>query len=410
MNSLAHENTQHVVVVGAGHAGGSVVAFLRQFGFKGNITLIGDEGLLPYHRPPLSKAWLKGEVNGAGLALKQASFYTEQDVDLELGRKVVGIERDSSSVVLDNGERVSYDYLILATGASARTLAIEGVDAPNVLTLRNAQDAELLRTAIRPGKHLVIVGGGYIGLECAATARFLGAEVTVLERTSRLLGRAASWVISNYLQEYHESRGVHFELEVDISAIDHQSDSACVVLSDGRRIPCDTVLIGVGAIPSVELAATAGLACRNGVIVSTTCLTSDPKIYAIGDMARRHHPRHGDIRLESVPNAMEQAKIVASSIVGRDLPAAEIAWFWSDQYDLKLQIAGVPDLRAKLVVRGDPQSGKFAVFQLVDGVVTAVEAINAPQDFFAGKRWISADTKVDEEKLSNPLTPLADIA
>lgn len=409
MNPDTQEQSPRVVVIGAGHGGGSVVAFLRQYGFKGAITLIGDEPFLPYHRPPLSKAWLKGEVEEAALFFKPESFYAEQDIDLRLGQQVETLLVARRELVLVDGARVPYDKLVIATGATARPLGLPGADADNVMTLRNIADAEKLKRALGPGKKVVIVGGGYVGLECAATARFLGADVLVLERAERLLERVASAPIAAFLQHYHAERGVAFELGATVTGLEGGERAEQVVLADGRRFPCDVVVVGIGAIPATALAAAAGIACDDGILVNEQAETSEAGIYAIGDATRRDHPRYHRIRLESVPNAMEQAKLVACAIVGRAPPAAEVVWFWSDQYDLKLQIAGLAVAGAQLVVRGDPATGKFAVFHLQDGRVKTVEAINAPQEFFAGKRMIGTDGSVDAGRLADVSVPLSQI-
>lgn len=409
MNPDIQEQSPRVVVIGAGHGGGSVVAFLRQYGFKGAITLIGNEPYLPYHRPPLSKAWLKGEVDGAALSLKPEAFYMEQSIDLRLGQRVEAIVASKHEVLLGNGARLPYDRLVIATGADARPLGLPGADADNVMTLRNIADAERLKHAIAPGKKVVIIGGGYVGLECAATARFLGADVLVLERAGRLLERVASEPIASFLKQYHEGRGVAFELEAAVTGLEGNGCVEQVVLADGRRIPCDVVLVGIGAVPATALAIGAGLACDDGILVDEQCKTSESDIYAIGDAVRRNHPRYHPIRLESVPSVMEQAKLVACAIVGREPPAPEVAWFWSDQYDLKLQIAGLAVAGAKLVVRGDPMAGKFAVFHLQDGRVKTVEAINSPQEFFAGKRMVGTDGPVDADRLADVSVPLNQI-
>lgn len=395
-----------MVVIGAGHGGGSLVAFLRQYGFKGPITLIGDEHFPPYHRPPLSKAWLKGEVGGSALALKPVSFYEEQNIELRLGERVDRIDAAMRDVLLSDGTRLAYDRLVIATGAAARSLGLSGAQAANVMTLRNIVDAECLKQAIGSGKKVVIIGGGYVGLECAATARFLGAEVLVLERAERLLERVASAPVASFLKKYHEAKGVAFELGATVTALEGAEFANQVVLADGRRFPCDLVLVGIGAVPVTGLAAAAGLDCDDGIVVNEQCETSVPNIYAIGDVAKRNHPRYHRIRLESVPSAMEQAKLVAAAIVGREPPESEVAWFWSDQYDLKLQIAGLAATGAQLVVRGDPAVGKFAVFHLQDGRVKTVEAISSPQEFFAGKRLVGTDALVDASLLADVAVPL----
>jgi 3-phenylpropionate/trans-cinnamate dioxygenase ferredoxin reductase subunit len=408
---MNQQNREHVVVIGAGHGGGLTVAFLRQYGFAGDITLIGDETVLPYQRPPLSKAWLKGEVTQESLALRPPAFYLEQKIDLHLGVRAARIDVDAGHVVLASGQEIPYDHLVLATGAHARTLPIPGVHFTNVMTLRTLVDAEHIRGALGPGKKLVIIGGGYVGLECAATARALGAEVTVLERAPRLLERVASAPVSAFLQRFHENQGVAFRLNAGIEAILGNTQAESVLLSDGTELSCDAVLVGVGAMPTASMAQAIGLRCDDGILVDADCRSSDPHIFAIGDVAKRPHPLYDRVlRLESVPSCMEQAKRVAACITGREPAAAEVPWFWSDQYDLKLQIAGLPFAVDETVVRGNPDEAKFAVFHLSTGKVVTVEAINAPPEFFAGKKLIASGKPVPREKLADTTIPLNELA
>ncbi|TVT48662.1 MAG: FAD-binding protein [Denitromonas halophila] len=401
----------HVLVIGAGHAGGALVGQLRQFGFAGRITLVGDEPHTPYHRPPLSKAWLKGETTTEKLALKPGSFYEEQHIGLRLGERVQAIEPDAHRVRFDDGTTLDYDWLVLATGARARRLPIPGVGHSNVLSLRNLADAERLRNALKVDRKVVIIGGGYIGLECAATARALGAEVTVVEHAPRLLARVASASIATFLQSEHEAQGVQFRLNTGIDAIEGEHAATAVRLSDGTRLPCDLVILGVGAEPAAELAQAAGLACNDGVTVDADCRSSHPDIFAIGDMAKRPSPIYGrPIRLESVPGAGEQARRVAAVLCGREPSAPEVPWFWSDQYDLKLQIVGLIDTDATSVVRGDPASRNFAVFHVKDTRVVCVEAINSPPAFMAGKKLAASGKPVTPSELADSSADLKTIA
>ncbi len=390
-----------VVIVGAGHAGGTAAAFLRQFGWTGEIVLIGDEPLIPYHRPPLSKAWLKGEADEESLALRPADFYGEQALALRLNEQVARIDTAAHAVILSHGERVAYDRLILATGARARPLAVPGVGLQNVFSLRSAADAEGIKRALGIGRRIAIIGGGYIGLEVAASARALGAEVTVIEREARLLARVASEPLSRFFEAYHRARGVRFELGAQVAALDGTGAVEAVHLSDGRALACDAALIGVGALPNEELAREAGLTCENGVVVDEAARTSDPHIYAIGDMSCRPIALYGRRhRLESVPNAIEQARQAASDLCGKPAPAPEVPWFWSDQYDLKLQIAGLAFDVDRLVLRGDLDEARFAVFHLdARNHVQAVEAVNAPAEFMAGRQLIQQRKQVAPEKL-----------
>lgn len=392
-------NMTKVLIIGAGHAGGTAAALLRQYGHDGPIVLAGEEAAPPYQRPPLSKAWLKGEADLEALLLRPESFYTEQDIDLRTGVTATAIDPAGQTVTFADGTVEGYDALILATGSTARRLAIPGADRPDLLELRTLADAEKLKTALGPGRRLAVVGGGYVGLEAAASARALGAEAVVIERMDRVLARVASHTLSAFFTDYHRKHGVEILTSVEVAGF----EDAGVRLADGRLIEADAVLVGVGALASEGLARAAGLECLNGVVVDGEARTSDPAIWAIGDVTYRPVPVHGGAmhRLESVPNALEQAKQAASAIVGRPAPAAEVPWFWSDQYDLKLQIAGLPHDADRQVVRGDPATGTFAVFHLAGDRIVCVEAVNAPAEFMAGRMMIGKATPVDAEKLAD---------
>jgi 3-phenylpropionate/trans-cinnamate dioxygenase ferredoxin reductase subunit len=402
----------HVVIVGAGHAGGTAAALLRQYGWTGPVTLIGEEPLAPYQRPPLSKAWLKGEADGDSLALKPLEFYAEHDIDFRPNLRAVGLDRASMTVTLSDGASVVYDHLILATGARPIALPIPGADLAGIFALRSAADAEGLKAALGPGKRLAIVGGGYIGLEVAASARALGAEATVIEREPRLLARVACETLSSFFQAYHEAKGVSFVLNASVTGFTGEGGRVTgAVLSTGQTLACDVALMGVGAHPNEELALAAGLDCARGVVVDLEARTSDPAIFAIGDVAHRPLPLYDRMfRLESVPNALEQAKQVASALTGRAAPAGEVPWFWSDQYDLKLQIAGVPFDADRIVVRGDPALAKFAVFHLKGDQLQAVEAVNAPAEFMAGRQLILNRKPISIAKLADTGISMKEVA
>ena len=406
------ETGAHVVIVGAGHAGGSAAAYLRQYGFTGPITLIGEEVIAPYQRPPLSKAWLKGEADADSLMLKPESFYPEHQIDLRLHQKALKIDRFAKTVRLNSGNVVSYDKLILATGARARPLPAPGADLYGVMSLRNAMDAEMLKSSLGKGKRLAVIGGGYIGLEAAASARYLGAEAVVIEVMPRVLARVACETLSTFFQDYHRAHGVTFELNVGVTAFEGENGRVTGVrLADGRVLPCDAALVGIGAIPNDELAQDAGLDCADGVVVDLSAQTSDPDIFAIGDVSRRPMPLYGrDIRLESVANALEQAKQAASVIAGRAVAPPEVTWNWSDQYDLKLQIAGLAVGADEILVRGDPASGKFAVFHLKGDQVQAVEAVNAAPEFMAGRQLIASRRAIARDRLADITISMKEVA
>lgn len=394
---------ERIVIIGAGHAGGTAAALLRQHGWQGAITLIGEEPVAPYQHPPLSKAWLTA-AEEPRIALRPDSFYTDKNIKLRLGTRVVAIDPATREVILEGEERIGYGRLILATGCRARQLNLPGIAFTNVFALRSIADARRLKSVIQPGCRLAIIGGGYIGLEVAASARTAGMEATVIERESRLLARVASPLLSSFFHDAHDARGVVIECGVDVAEIaGHDLRATGVRLADGRTIDCDAVLVGVGVSVNEELAAAAGLACENGVVVDMAARTSDPAIYAVGDCARRPLALYGQSwRLESVPNALEQAKQAAADICGLPAPAAEVPWFWSDQFDIRLQIAGLPLQVDKLMVRGDPADGRFAIYHLAaDQRIQAVESINLPLEFMVARQLIADRTVVAPEKLAD---------
>jgi 3-phenylpropionate/trans-cinnamate dioxygenase ferredoxin reductase subunit len=401
-----------VVIVGAGHAGGTAAALLRQYGFEGPITLIGEEPIAPYQRPPLSKAWLKGEADADSLALKPESFYAEAGIDLRLSTTVTELKRTAKVVVMQGGEEIGYNTLIIATGARPRLLGIPGADLEGVQPLRSAADAEALKARLGPGKHAVVIGGGYIGLESAASARALGAEATVVELQPRLLARNSCETMSTFVHAYHLAKGVKFELGTGVEAFEGANGKVTGVrLTGGRVLPCDVALVGIGIIPNDDLAKASGLDCANGVVVDAHARTADPAVYAIGDVTHRPLALYDRMmRLESVANALEQAKQVAAAIVGRPPPPPEVTWNWSDQYDLKLQLGGLAFDADSMIVRGDPASGKFAVFHLKGDLVQAVEAVNAPAEFMAGRQLIGNRKPISREKLANPAVSMKEVA
>jgi 3-phenylpropionate/trans-cinnamate dioxygenase ferredoxin reductase subunit len=401
-----------IIIIGAGHAGGAVAAQLREQGHRGPLCVIGDEPHLPYQRPPLSKAVLKGTADIGSLLLKTAAFYQEHDIDVRTGQVVTAIDRAARTVTLASGEALPYDFLVLATGAQPRRLGVAGAGLENVLALRDMGDAERLKQALLPGRRLAVVGGGYIGLEVAAAARALGLEVTVIEREARLLARVASERLGLFYDSLHRAQGLEIILDANVSAFEGDGTVASVRLADGRRLDCDVVVVGVGAVPRDELARACGLECGNGVIVDADARTSDPAIFAIGDLACRPLPVYGNrmARLESVPNALEQARQAACAIVGKPGPAPEVPWFWSDQYDTKLQIAGIPFTANRQVVRGTPEQGKFAIYHLDGERVVAVEAVNSPLDFIAARAFIERQMPVCPVKLADTALKAKDAA
>ncbi|MGH6956595.1 MAG: NAD(P)/FAD-dependent oxidoreductase [Caulobacteraceae bacterium] len=401
-----------VVIVGGGHSGGSAAAFLRQYGYEGRLVVIGEEPIAPYQRPPLSKAWLKGEADAEALALRPDSFYADKNIALRLSTVAVSIQRQAKTVTLEGGETVPYEFLIVATGATPRRLKLPGADLEGVQVLRSAADAEVLKMALGPGKRLAVVGGGYIGLEAAASARALGADAVVIEALPRILSRSSCAPLAEFFTSYHKAHGVDFELNAAIVGFEGAGGHvAGVRLKDGRLIACDDVVVGIGVTPNDEIAREAGLECDNGVVVDETARTADPAIYAIGDVTRRPMPLYGRMdRLESVANALEQAKQAASAIAGRPAPPREVTWNWSDQYDVKLQLAGMPYDADDTLLRGDPAAAKFAVFHLKGPVIRAVEAVNAPAEFMAARQLIGSQKPIDRAKLADTAVSMKEVA
>jgi 3-phenylpropionate/trans-cinnamate dioxygenase ferredoxin reductase subunit len=386
---------------------------LRQFGWTGAITLIGEEPLPPYQRPPLSKAWLTGEATAESLALRPAKFYLSATIDLLLGLRVTGIDRAAKRLALSDGETLAYDCLILALGARPRRLPLPGAGLDGVLELRSAADADRLKAALHPGVKLAVIGGGYIGLEATASARALGAEVAVIERENRLLARVACPILSEFFQTYHSARGAAIEVNAEVAGLEGSDGTvAGVRLDDGRMIPCNVALVGVGAVANVELARDAGLTCHNGIAVNLAARTDDPAIFAIGDCTSRPLPLYDRVgRLESVPNALEQAKQAAAMICGKPPPTQEVPWFWSDQYDLRLQIAGLPFGATQIAVRGNVAAAKFALFHLTrDGTVQAVEAVNCAPEFMGGRRIIAKRKRLTRERIEDMSVSIQELA
>jgi len=392
-----------VVIIGAGHAGGSAAALLRASGFAGDIVLVGEDPWPPYQRPPLSKAWLKGEAGLDALLLRPEAYYADHDIVLKTGIAAVSIQRGARAVTFSDGSAETYDALILATGSTGRRLTVPGADRSDLITLRTVADADRLKAQLGPGRRLVIVGGGYVGLEAAASATVLGTEVVLLERLDRVLKRVASEPLSVFFTARHRAAGVDIRTDTDLAAF----EDGGVRLAAGELVEADVVLVGIGAFANDGLARKAGLDCdpsgSGGVIVDDQARTSDPAIYAIGDVTVRPIPVHGlSMRLESVPNALEQARQAARAIVGHAQEAPEVPWFWSEQYEAKLQIAGLPQGSDRMIVRGDPDTGRFGVFHLNCDRVVCVEAVNAPPEFMAGKQLIQRRIPVDATKLADP--------
>ena len=401
---------ERVVIAGAGHAAGQVVTSLRQHKFEGQIVLVGEEPYLPYQRPPLSKKFLAGEMPAERLYVKPASFYEDASVELHLDTRVTALDRAARRLETDAGEPLAYDRLVLALGARVRRLPIEGAALGGVHYLRSIADVEGIRGGLEPGHRLVVIGAGYIGLEVAAVARQAGLEVTVIEVADRVMSRVVSPEISDFYQIQHTEQGVRFRLSTGVDAITGKKRVKSVTTSDGEDIPADLVVIGVGIVPNTQLAADAGLSVDTGIVVDDHCRTEDPDILAVGDCTIHPNGIYGrQLRLESVHNALEQAKTAAANICGKDTAYSQVPWFWSDQYDLKLQIAGLSEGYDDVAIRGNPAERSFSCLYLRDGRLIACDAINAPRDFVQSKQLIADQALVAVEKLANPDVALKDM-
>jgi len=399
-----------VVIVGAGHGAGQVAFSLRQFGYDGAITLIGEESCAPYQRPPLSKAWLAGEAGLDDVLYKPEEFWAAHDITVITGHKVIHIDRASKTVRYDDDLTIPYAQLVLATGGHARRMDCVGEDLPGVHVLRTLDDAAGLNKAMQPGCRLVIIGGGYVGLEVAATARKRGLDVTVLEAEDRVLARIAGEDISTFFEQTHQAKGVNIITGVMARGFEGEGKLSGVRLADGTVLPADLALVGIGLIPNESLAREAGLACDNGIMVDALCRTEDPDIFAIGDVARHPNAIYGrTLRLESVHNALEQAKTAAGAIMGRDKPYNQVPWFWSDQYDIKLQIAGLSEGYEETVTRGDQDQNSFAVFYFKGDVLIACDAVNAPAEYMAARMMIAKGARPDRAMLVDMEVPMKEI-
>ena len=394
---------KHCVIIGASHAGAQLCVSLRQGGWEGSITVIGDEADLPYHRPPLSKDFLSGDKAIDEILLRPASVYENANVQMKLGTRVGAIDRKAKTVLTDDGETLAYDKLVLATGARVRHLPVPGAELGGVFYLRDTNDVRAIKSGVTAGKQAVIIGGGYIGLETAASLRKQGIEVTVLEAMPRILQRVTAPELSTFYKRVHLEEGVNILESVMASEIKSSGEKLSVVTSCEQSFDADMVIIGIGVIPNIELAQMAGLDIGNGIEVNSFCQTSDPDIYAAGDVTWHFNPiyeRH--IRLESVPNATEQAKAVALHINEKPKPYNSLPWFWSDQFDLKLQIAGLSEGYDDIVIRGDIEGSRsFAAFYFKGDKILAVDAVNAPREFMFTKMALTKGQSLDKAILAD---------
>lgn len=398
-----------IAIVGGGHAAGQAVVSLRQYGYQGAIVLIGEEPYLPYQRPPLSKKFLSGELEQERLYVKPAQFYTDKQVELRLGTRVESLDLAARRLQTADGETLAWDRLLLTLGSRVRTLDLPGAGLEGVHYLRSIDDVRAIQPHFRPGARLVVVGGGYIGLEVAAIARQVGLEVDVVEMADRLMARVVCPEVSAHYRALHESAGVRLHLGTGVEGFGGDTRVAKVITSAGD-LPADLVIVGVGILPETGLAAAAGLDCDDGICVDEYAVTSHPAVLAAGDCT--HHPNAllgRRLRLESVHNALEQARTAAATLCGEQRAYAQIPWFWSDQYETKLQIAGLSAGYERVILRGDPASGSFTACYLhEDDRLLAVDAVNAPRDFMQAKKLLADRPRVDLDTLADPRVALPD--
>lgn len=402
---------KETIILGAGHAGVQAAASLREEGWDGAIRLIDAQIELPYQRPPLSKAFMKGETSADLIVLRGEAFYREHQIDLLLGQKALRIDRARRRLLMVDGTARPYDNLVLATGARARPLPVPGANLANVFVLRDIEDAVRIKTAMADAGRIVVIGGGFIGLEFAAVAAAAGKKVTVVEFMPRVMARAVSEPVSLAFQRKHESLGVSLRLGAGVTALTgDQGEVSGISLSDGSVLPCDMAVVGIGVLAEDRLAAESGLACANGITVDGAMRTTDPAIFAIGDVNSHHNAFFGGaIRLESVQNAVDQAKTVARIITGHDATYSAIPWFWSDQADLKLQIAGIAPKLDRVVIRGDV-SAAFSTFGYADGQLRVVESVNRPADYMIARKLIAEGRGPTPDEAADPTFDLRTFA
>lgn len=397
-----------LVVIGGGQAGYQVAASARKAGFDDPIVIIADEGELPYQRPPLSKAYLLGKQTRNALAFQQYAFYDQNRIALSLGRRAVRVDRHARRVVLDDGAELSFDWLVIATGAQSRKLP--GVAMDGVLSLRDLRDADELAGRMGPASEIAVIGGGFIGLEFAAVARSFGKKVVVIEAQDRLLARSVPKDISDYLRSYHERHGVRFRMNAMVGSIERNGDRLSAVrLEDGSIEPADLVLVGVGATPNCALALDAGLMVNDGIVVDGALRTSDSRILAIGDCAR-FPVGSGFRRLESVQNAVDQGKHAAQTILGSITSYAEVPWFWSDQNDLRLQMTGDYSTADEIVLRGNPEAGRFSTFAFCNNRLVGVHSVNQPADHVVSRKLLKVSCSIDPDQAADLTVDLRALA
>ena len=398
-----------ILIVGAGQGGAQVAISLRQGGCQGSITVVGEELDAPYERPPLSKDYLAGDKTADQLLLRQADFWMQNNIQLKLGKKVIRVEAQNHIAITNNGDEYHYKHLVWATGGYARILSVPGNHINGVHVIRNRSQVDLLRAALKKAKSIVVIGGGYVGLEAASILTGQGKSVTIIEAGDRVLARVAGEPISHFFEAEHRGHGVILRTGVTVSKlVGNEEHVDAVVLGNGEEISTDLVIVGIGLVPNQDVLEEAGADCSNGVEVDEYCRTSLPDVFVIGDCA--YHPNifadNQRVRLESVPNAVEQAKTVVSCILNNPKPYQALPWFWSNQYDLKLQTAGLNHGYDETVVRGDPETRRFSLIYLRKGQVVAIDAVNSIKDFIGGKKLVEKKARPKITELSNLTIPL----
>jgi len=400
-----------VLIVGAGHAGAQAAISLRQAGFEGSVAMIGDEKDPPYERPPLSKEYFAGEKTFERILIRPADFWQERKIDLLLGKRVTNVDAAAKTVTAD-GQLISYDKLIWCTGGSPRMLTCNGADAPNVHAVRRRDDVDAMMAQLDTIQHVTIVGGGYIGLEAAAVLTKFGKKVVLLEALDRVLARVAGEELSRFYEEEHRAHGVDLRTGARMDCIEVVDGRACAVLmADGERIETDIVIVGIGITPETGPLIAAGAAGGNGVDVDEYCRTSLPDIYAVGDCAAHANRFAGGahMRVESVQNANDQAKTAVAHIMGKEEPYNAVPWFWSNQYDLKLQTVGLSVGFDQAVLRGNPKDRSFSVIYLKGGKVIALDCVNAVKDYVQGRAHVLSGAVLDLDQLGDAGVPLKEV-
>ena len=400
-NRILSDNNSDILIVGAGQATGQLLISLKQKKYKGKIKVFADEKYYPYQRPPLSKKYLSDELSYERLFIKQRKFFDELDVEFNLSCRVEKISTNKKQIQTKEGQH-NYERLVIATGTRPRRISIDLQESKNIYYLRNIEDAEKIKHSIKKNQSIVIIGGGYIGLEVAATAIKFGCEVTVIEQQDRVMKRVVSKEVSNFFEDYHLSQGVRFIFNDEINSIKRVNNKHEISLSTGKIIHADSILVGIGGIPNTEIAENTDIEINNGISIDSKCKTNINNIFSMGDCTNFWSELYGKkIRLESVQNAIDQAKVLADNIMNIDSRYDSVPWFWSDQYDLKLQIAGLSEGYDETILRGDKKTKSFSCLYLKEGKIIAIDAINRPKDFIQSKVLIQEKRRIDREKASN---------